>query len=102
MSNIQLYDKLNDPVSAIKSLGTMFAKSGMFGCEREEQGHPLSRTEYIELVETHNLVRALRRLSDVKGWGNEPKKRALYHALCIDGSFNNQILQDVRMALGLP
>lgn len=39
---IDLYQKLNDPIAAIERLGTMFAKSGMFGCDRAEQGQVLA------------------------------------------------------------
>jgi hypothetical protein len=39
---IELYSKLNDPLTAIDKIGTFFAKSGMFGCDKEEQGKVLA------------------------------------------------------------
>lgn len=43
MSNeIQIYKQFQNPLEAIARLGTMFAKSGMAGCEREEQGQVLA------------------------------------------------------------
>lgn len=45
MSNeIELYAKINDPISAAAQLGEWFAKSGMFGCERIEQGQVMALT----------------------------------------------------------
>ena len=44
MSNnaLQLYQKIEDPVTAVERLGTMLAKSGMFGCDKIEQGQVLA------------------------------------------------------------
>jgi hypothetical protein len=44
MSEIQLYDKLQnqDPLKAVQAMGAMMAKSGMFGCQRAEQGEVLA------------------------------------------------------------
>lgn len=44
MSQIQLYDKLQnqDPMKAVQAMGAMMAKSGMFGCQRAEQGEVLA------------------------------------------------------------
>ena len=39
---IQLYNQITDPVKAIDQLGTMFAKSGMFGCDNENAGKMLA------------------------------------------------------------
>jgi hypothetical protein len=39
---IELYSKLNDPLNAIDRIGQFFAKSGMFGCDRVEQGQVLA------------------------------------------------------------
>lgn len=41
---IELYNRINDPVGAIEKLGTIFAKSAMFGCDRPEQGMVLAWT----------------------------------------------------------
>lgn len=39
---IELYEKMTNPLDAIVQIGRMFAKSGMFGCEKEEQGQVLA------------------------------------------------------------
>jgi len=39
---IQLYSKMADPIAAITKIGEMFARSGMFGCEKTEQGQVLA------------------------------------------------------------
>ena len=39
---IELYSKIQNPIEAITQLGEMFARSGMFGCERKEQGEVLA------------------------------------------------------------
>jgi len=60
---IQLYTKLNDPmsametISAIEKLGLMFAKSGMFGCERTEQGQVLAMICLAEMKSPTAIVR---------------------------------------------
>lgn len=39
---IELYSKINEPIDAIERLGTIFARSGMFGCDKIEQGQVLA------------------------------------------------------------
>ena len=39
---IELYSRINNPIDAITSIGDFFAKSGMFGCEKVEQGRVLA------------------------------------------------------------
>jgi hypothetical protein len=39
---VELYSKLQNPIEAIEKIGTFFAKSGMFGCEKIEQGMVLA------------------------------------------------------------
>lgn len=39
---IDLYNNLQNPIAAIETLGAIFAKSGMFGCEKVEQGQVLA------------------------------------------------------------
>ncbi|HYG22751.1 MAG TPA: hypothetical protein VEH04_08220 [Verrucomicrobiae bacterium] len=39
---IELYSKINNPVEAIERIGQFLAKSGMFGCEKVEQGQVLA------------------------------------------------------------
>jgi hypothetical protein len=65
---IELYSKLNNPIEAIDKLGEMFAKSGMFGCERIEQGKILAMaclTEHkspIQIAREYNIIEG--KLSD--------------------------------------
>lgn len=58
-------------------------------------------TRLNELVETHNIALSLGRLTsgphDTERW-----KRALYHALTMDGSASTGALEKIRVALGLP
>ena len=37
-TGLTVYERMNDPIDAIKVLGTAIAKSGMFGCGSIEQG----------------------------------------------------------------
>lgn len=59
---IELYNKLNDPLEAIEKIGGFFAKSGMFGCQRTEQGAVLAmacmaeRKSPIEITRTYHMV----------------------------------------------
>lgn len=59
-------------------------------------------TRQIEMVETHNLAKSLRRLSETPGYGSRHWKRALYHALSLSGAVMDSELAAVRSALGLP
>lgn len=58
---IQLYDKIADPLAAIDRLGEVFAKSGMFGAEKVEQGKVLAlaclceRKTPFEILRTYHL-----------------------------------------------
>jgi hypothetical protein len=45
---IELYSKLQNPIEAIDRIGEFFAKSGMFGCERMEQGKVLAMACLVE------------------------------------------------------
>jgi hypothetical protein len=47
---IELYGKLQDPLSAVDRLGDWIAKSGMFGCEKLEQGKILALTCMCERI----------------------------------------------------
>ena len=82
---IQLYTKLNDPITAIEKLGLMFAKSGMFGCERTEQGQVLAMICLAEMKSPTAIVRdyhiidgklakkSLAALADFRGAGGRHK-----------------------------
>ena len=63
MSNeIQLYQQLTDPLKAISQLGEMVAKSGMFSCEKTEQGQIIAwaclaeRKSPFEIQRTFHLL----------------------------------------------
>lgn len=55
-------DRINDPIDAVEKMGTWFAKSGMFGCEKVEQGQILAlaalleRKSPIEIADTYHLI----------------------------------------------
>lgn len=49
MSQIELYTKLqDDPFKAVQTMGSTLAKSGMFGCEKQEQGEVLAMICFTE------------------------------------------------------
>jgi len=58
-----MYDKITDPVQAVEQLGGMFARSGMFGCEKVEQGMVLAlaciseRKSPFELLRTYYIIK---------------------------------------------
>ncbi len=60
-------------------------------------------TRQIELVETYNLMRSLKRLSETQGYGSRNWKRALYHALSMSGTCAGDAeLERIRQAMQLP
>ena len=70
MQNMQidLYEKLQNPIDAIDRIGEMFAKSGMFGCEKIEQGKILAmvclaeRKSPIQIAREYHIIEG--KLSD--------------------------------------
>lgn len=54
---IVLYEKIDNPISAIETLGAMFAGSGMFGCEKKEQGMVLAMQCLSERISPLDLAR---------------------------------------------
>ena len=63
MSNeLTLYDKIENPIQAAQELGKAFAASGMFGCEKVEQGTILAlacmaeRKTPFEIMRTYHLI----------------------------------------------
>ena len=63
----------------------------------------LSSTQRAELVETHNIALALGKLTSGGGGYDDGRwKRALYHALAMDGCAGRGTLEKVRIALELP
>lgn len=54
---LAIYQKLNEPMAAIKEMGQMFASSGMFGCSKLEQGQVLALACLIEGKSPFELMR---------------------------------------------
>lgn len=82
---VVVYDKIADPLAAIKQIGTMYAKSGMFGCTKVEEGEVLAlatlceRKSPIDIKRTYHLMfgslcmRADAMLARFKALGGECK-----------------------------
>lgn len=63
----------------------------------------LARTDQIEMVETHNLALSFGRLTaGCGGYDGGRWKRALYHAIAMDGCAGRDMLEKIRIALELP
>lgn len=60
------------------------------------------KTERTELVETHNLALALKRLYNVKPFDTNAWRRALYHAMAMNFQGDDTMLARIRSALELP
>jgi len=60
--NLEVYDRMSDPLQAIKSLGVSIFKSGLFGCDKVEQGEILAmqclteRKSPLELARTYHFI----------------------------------------------
>lgn len=62
----------------------------------------LRETRLIELVETHNIARSIRRIKDAPGYYTDKRwQRALYHAMAI-ASCSDSELEAIRRAVQLP
>jgi RecT family protein len=82
---ITLYDRIQDPLTAVERLGKVFAKSGMFGCEKEEQGQLLAlacmatKKDPFEFLDENHLIngrrsmRADRMLANFRARGGKVK-----------------------------
>src|SRR6059058_4038721 len=82
---IELYSKIQNPVEAIEKIGTFLAQSGMFGCERREQGMVLAmacmteRKSPLEIKRRYHLLngelsmRADAMLADFRSRGGKHK-----------------------------
>lgn len=61
-SGASFYNKINDPIEAVKVMGAMIAGSGMFGCTKEEQGMVLAMQclaegkAPLELAKTYHII----------------------------------------------
>jgi hypothetical protein len=59
---IQLYDKFANPLDAINQVGEFFAKSGLFGCEKQEQGKVLAmiclaeKKSPVEITRNYDII----------------------------------------------
>ncbi len=81
MQAVELYSQFTDPLAACERLGTALAKSGLFGCDRSEQGQALmlicmserkSPTEILrnfDIVEGRLRKKALAMLADFRARG---------------------------------
>lgn len=62
LATVSTYDKVQDPMSAATTLGEWIARSGMFGCERVEQGAILAmqclveRKAPLELAKHYHII----------------------------------------------
>lgn len=62
LATVSTYDKVNDPMTAATQLGEWIARSGMFGCERVEQGAILAmqclveRKAPLELAKHYHII----------------------------------------------
>jgi len=61
-TGLSIYEKINDPIQAVTQLGEMFTRSGMFGCQKIEQGQVLAlaciseKVSPFELVKTYHII----------------------------------------------
>lgn len=59
---IELYEKMDNPLEAVKALGASIFKSGMFGCTKQEQGEVLAmqclaeRKPPLEIASTYHFI----------------------------------------------
>ena len=62
VKDLEVYDRISDPMQAIKTLGAAIFKSGLFGCDRMEQGEVLAmeclaqRKSPLELNRTYHFI----------------------------------------------
>lgn len=61
------------------------------------------QTERLELVETHNLALSIKRLRSGNGGHDESRwKRALLHAILMEGPWEHELRSKLRAALEIP
>lgn len=62
VASLEVYDRITNPMEAIKALGQSIFKSGLFGCDRPEQGEVLAmqclseRKSPLELARTYHFI----------------------------------------------
>lgn len=82
---IELYSKMQNPLEAITQVGKIFARSGMFGCDREEQGQLLAmiclaeKKSPVEITRTYDIIggklrkKAMAAFAEFRGRGGKVK-----------------------------
>lgn len=60
-----------------------------------------SSTDNIELVETANIARSLRRLERLRCSTDDARRRVLFHAVCMTYSFTEEERKNLRIALNI-
>lgn len=61
-NQLAIYDRMADPLAAVEKLGEIIARSGMFGCDKVEQGQVLAlqciveRKPPLELAKNYNFI----------------------------------------------
>lgn len=85
MNSLTVYEKMPDPIAACREVGTMFAKSGMFGADTEAKGFVLALTCFTEklsplavkrtyhIVEGNLAMRADAMLAEFRSRGGQCK-----------------------------
>lgn len=59
---ITMYDRIENPMTAVTEMGNFLAKSGMFGCEKAEQGMVLAmacmceKKSPLEILKTYHII----------------------------------------------
>lgn len=62
VASLEVYDRITNPMEAVKALGHSIFKSGLFGCDRPEQGEVLAmqclaeRKSPLELARTYHFI----------------------------------------------
>ena len=99
-NEIQTYEKMND-LPSVKALGTAIATSGMFGCDKPEQGviialqciaenkAPLEMAKNYHLVKGKLTKRADSMLADFKRSGGKIKWGDLKNREAQSGTFTD-------------
>lgn len=84
-NSLAVYDRMTNPLDAVKMMGEFIAKSGMFGCEKIEQGQviamtcltenisPLKFKQTYHLIDGNPSMRADAMLAKFRGLGGRHK-----------------------------
>lgn len=60
------------------------------------------QTQRAEMVETHNMALSIKRLRNTTPYDTDAWKRALYHALLLEGPDDYELRKSLREAMKLP